>query len=213
MAKRLGVAALVALAVGGGCGPIEDPAPALTPEALIQQATVTIGGRCAGVVVADQELVLTAAHCLRDDERAVDVAFTSGEIGEAEVAAVDPSADLALLRLPTAPKLEGLRVAETMPDPGARAYFAGRFDRGATLQEIHIVKRAPCPSLPEVPEALFTSLRGTPGDSGAPVVDLALNIVGLVHGGARCSIAAPTHEVPRMIRSLEATAQNVTAPR
>lgn len=210
MRKWLG--AVVALAVVG-CGPVDEAAPTLPPELRIQQATVTVAGRCAGVIVADQALVLTAAHCLRPDDRTLSVAFMDGELAVTEVTAVDDAADVALLRLPSAPQLEGLPVADALPEPGTPAYFAGRFDRGATLQEVRIVKRAPCPSLPGVPEALFTSLRGTPGDSGAPVVDHDLQIVGLVHGGARCSIAAPTHEVPAMIRSLEATAEVHTAPR
>jgi S1-C subfamily serine protease len=53
-----------------------------------------------------------------------------------------------------------------------------------------------------VPQALFTTLHGRKGDSGAPVVDLQLRVVGLVHGGARCSIAAPTAEFAPVVRQL-----------
>jgi S1-C subfamily serine protease len=61
-----------------------------------------------------------------------------------------------------------------------------------------------CPSLPGVPQALFTSLHGEKGDSGAPVVDHKLQVVGLVHGGAACSVAAPTAEIVPMLDTLVA---------
>jgi hypothetical protein len=79
-----------------------------------------------------------------------------------------------------------------MPNPGDVATFTSRMSAPGVPQQIQIVRLAHCPSLPDVPEALFTSLRGKPGDSGSPVVNTKLEVVGLVHGGARCSIAAPT---------------------
>lgn len=198
---------LAVLAVMGACHPVAPQSPELTPQDRLHQATVTVADRCAGVLVADRALVLTAAHCLRQHEPSLQVAFLDGSTQTAQVAAVDQGGDVALLELPLPSPFEGLSIASALPDPGTKGFFAGRFDRGATVQDIEILRRAPCPSLPEVPEALFTSLRGTPGDSGAPVVDERFWVIGLVHGGAQCSVAAPTHQVPRMIETLTATAR------
>jgi len=50
-----------------------------------------------------------------------------------------------------------------------------------------------------LPNALFTTVHGVPGDSGAPLVDTAARIVGLVHGGAQCQIATPADTLARLI--------------
>ena len=47
--------------------------------------------------------------------------------------------------------------------------------------------------------ALFTSIDGIPGDSGAPIVDAGARVVGLVHGGAQCHIATPSDTLRRLI--------------
>src|SRR5262249_7276229 len=65
-------------------------------------------------------------------------------------------------------------------------------------QDARIDRRGRCESLPRLPDALFTSLRGEPGDSGSPLVDGAARIIGLVHGGARCQIATPATRPARL---------------
>lgn len=201
------VAAWVAVALVGagaaGCGPVEAAADSLSPELRIQAATVTLEGRCAGVVAEGEWRVVTAAHCIRPGEQQVRLTFFDGSELTGNVAAVDRMEDMAILSLEEPAPVMGLAIGDWLPNAGSAGYFAGRFDRGAQVQQITIVKLGRCPSLPGVPEALFTSLRGEPGDSGAPVVDTDLNVIGLVHGGARCSIAAPTHDVPRMLRELD----------
>lgn len=197
---RLAWLSTLALALGAGCAAQSgDP-----PELRIPEATASVAGRCAGVLLESAAVVLTAAHCLKLDEAQVPVTFLDGQRLEGTLAAIDPQADLALLRLPHSPVgLRGLPLSGSLPAAGSAAYFAGRLDGGAVVQRIEIVRRARCPSLPGVPEALFTSLRGVPGDSGAPVVNEQLHVVGIVHGGARCSIAAPTASVGGMLRGLQ----------
>jgi S1-C subfamily serine protease len=202
MARRLGLVALLAAAVSGlwGCAPVQ--ASPLTAEELLAMATVTVGGRCAGVVAEGGLHVVTAAHCLMDHEDAVPLALFDGTPALGVVAHVDRESDVAVLFLQSPVAVEGLAFADALPEPGTEGFFAGRFDRGATMQAIRVLRLGPCPSLPGVPQALFTSLRGIPGDSGAPVVDGRLQVMGLVHGGAQCSIAAPTHEVPSLLELL-----------
>lgn len=194
-------AALAAASVGlGGCARVE--ASSVDPEATIHEATVTIAGRCAGVLIEDVPFVLTAAHCVTETDTVLPIVFIDGSEAVAEVATLDRDRDLALLELPVPPPFPGLGLGEALPAPGTSAYFAGRYDRGASLQHIEVMRVGKCPSLPRAPHVMFTTLRGTPGDSGAPVVDENLDVVGLVHGGAACSIAAPTYVVPELLREL-----------
>jgi hypothetical protein len=53
--------------------------------------------------------------------------------------------------------------------------------------------------LPALGGALFTTIDGVPGDSGAPIVDAGARVVGLVHGGAQCHIATPSDTLRRLI--------------
>jgi S1-C subfamily serine protease len=163
-------------------------------ERAIQQATVTMQpSRCAGVVVGEAGHVLTAAHCLTEgEEERVSFELYDGRTVEGTVTRVDAEQDLAIVRLDHGVDVKPLAVAESLPAPGEPVLFAGRNDRPGDTQLVEVERLAPCPSLPGVPAALFTSLRGEKGDSGAPVVDLDLQVVGLVHGGAAYSIATPT---------------------
>jgi hypothetical protein len=97
-----------------------------------------------------------------------------------------------------------------IPIAGTVLYFHGNPDR-PRWQAARLDRVGACPSLPYLPNALFTSINGTPGDSGAPLVDLLGRIVGLVHGGARCRIATPGDRLVRLIdRVLER--QHVRTP-
>jgi len=182
-------------------------------EQQLHEATVTVGGRCAGVIVAGGRQLLTAAHCLRPRERLLRVTFINGEEQVTRLASIDRRRDLAVLILSRPAPFDGLEITEALPLPGTAAYFAGRHDRGGRLQPIHIVQVGRCPSLPHVPAALFTSLRGRPGDSGAPVVDAAsMKVVGLVHGGAGCSVAAPAFPARIMLQLADEGSVAARAP-
>jgi hypothetical protein len=100
--------------------------------------------------------------------------------------------------------VRALPIATALPLPGAGLLFFGRNDRPNEPQEVELERLGRCPSLPGVPQALFTSLHGEKGDSGAPVVDRDLQVVGLVHGGAACSIAAPTADFAPVVDTLVA---------
>lgn len=170
------------------------------PGELLQDATVTLEpARCAGVVAGDPSFVLTAAHCLQADEGRVEVSFRDGGRLSGKVIELDRRQDLALIRLDEPAPVRALTVADALPPAGMAGLFAGRNDYGGPVQQIEVERLGRCPSLPGVPQALFTSLRGKKGDSGAPVVDEQLRVVGLVHGGAACSIAAPTADFATVI--------------
>lgn len=170
----------------------------------IQQATVLlVPPVCAGVLVGEGDWVLTAAHCVHSPGSPLPVTLHDGRSLDGTLVVVDRDNDMALVKLERRAPFEALEVAEVLPPEGESIFFVGRADRPIPAQLVSIERLAPCPSLPAVPKALHTGMRGEPGDSGAPVVDLDAKVVGLVHGGAACSIAAPTAPIAPVLHLLE----------
>lgn len=161
-------------------------------QAEVARATLLVlGESCAGFVAEAPNLVVTAAHCIPYPKRRVSVRLPAGQTLVARLDRIDRDTDLALLRLDEPLAVVPLLLSERVPAAGDRLMFVGRNDRGNKAQIARVQKLDRCPSLPRVPNAVFTSLAARPGDSGAPLVDTNLRVVGLVHGGARCHIAAP----------------------
>ncbi len=163
----------------------------------VHAASVTVGGGCSGVLADGPDLVVTARHCVVDGG-ALEVRFTNGVVRTGLVAATDDVADQAVLLLEEPVAITPLALARTIPIPGSILYFEGN-PRDPRYQEAQLERVDRCPSLPGLPDALFTTVRGVPGDSGAPLVDAAARIVGLVHGGAQCQIATPADTLARLI--------------
>jgi S1-C subfamily serine protease len=191
--KLAAVLAILTLVACTGGKPLQE-ARASTDFDALQEATVTLfPGHCAGVVVADGLHALTAAHCLEGEAgQHIPVVLKDGQVLGGEVVLLDQEKDVAVIRFEEAAPVRPLPVAPSLPEPGTGLLFAGRNDRATSPHEVELERLGRCPSLPGVPSALFTTLRGEKGDSGAPVVDRQLRVVGLVHGGAACSIATPT---------------------
>jgi hypothetical protein len=208
LSRWSGVLAVLLLAACGSPKQQEDP-PTQSKASdyhTLREATVTLfPGHCAGVVVADGRHALTAAHCIdvAAGERQP-VVFRDGKMLSGVVKLVDTIRDVAVLRFDEAAPVRPLPLASALPLPGEGLLFFGRNDRPNEPQEVELKRLGRCPSLPGVPQALFTSLHGEKGDSGAPVVDLGLHVVGLVHGGAACSIATPTAEFAPLLDTLVA---------
>ncbi len=188
--------------VSVGCAPVKDVFAA-EPSEVIRRATISLPGRCAGVIASGGDFAVTSAHCISPGEDFVAVEFFDGSTDVADVVLLDRDRDIAILD-PTKPApAEGLSFATALPEPGTDVFFGGRLEAENAVQFVRVVRLGRCPSLPGVPQALFTSLHGEKGDSGAPVVDTRMRVVGLVHGGAACSIAAPTHAVTGLIASVD----------
>ena len=192
-------AGLLVGALVAACG----PAPEVPPGQALREAKVMLGpGHCAGVIVEDGRHVLTAAHCVPPGTERMDVELFDGTRLGSTLLLSDTGRDVAIFRLEELAPIMALPIAAELPAPGAGLMFAGRSDAEGEPQQVMLERLGRCPSLPGVPQALFTTLRGEKGDSGSPVVDLGLQVVGLVHGGARCSIAAPTAEFAPVVRQL-----------
>ena len=165
---------------------------------------------CSGVVTEDPQLVVTARHCASEPGARVRVRFTSGVEHTGWVVATDTVSDQTVLLLDDPGPATPLEVSARVPITGAVLYFEGNPGHPRP-QELRLDRIGRCPSLPDLPNALFTSLKGTPGDSGAPVVDRAGRVVGLVHGGARCEIVTPSDHLARLIdRVLERGGMRLT---
>ncbi len=194
------------MAVLAGCqGSEPEKAEADTPPDVedVSAATVTLEpGHCAGVVVEDGRHALTAAHCVRPDDIRVHLSFLGGQRLGGTYVHVDRGRDVAVIRLDARAPVRALEVADGLPAPGDALVFTGRNDRPGDAQEALLERLGRCPSLPDVPAALFTTMRGRPGDSGAPLVDLRMRVVGLVHGGAACRIATPTAGLGPLVEDL-----------
>jgi len=175
----------------------EQPAGSAAVRNALHAASVSIDG-CAGVLAESPGVVVTARHCVKSEGQELRVRFTTGSTRSAWVAAIDEVADQALLLVEDPPAIAPLPLVRRRPIVGTVLYFEGNPTR-ARFQSARLDRIGRCPSLPDLPNALFTSIHGVPGDSGAPLVDGAARIVGLVHGGAQCRIATPADTLGRLI--------------
>jgi S1-C subfamily serine protease len=191
-----------ALALAVGCvATAAAVASAAVPAGLEERllaATVQLdGGSCSGVLVDGPDLVLTAKHCIASGATHA-LRFSNGAERTGWVAGVDAAADQALLLLEDPVSLTPLQLATQPAIAGTVLYFAGN-PRNPRFQEAKLDRTGRCPSLPNIDTSLFTTIAGVPGDSGAPLVDSATHVVGLVHGGAQCHIATPSQTLRRLI--------------
>jgi S1-C subfamily serine protease len=192
----LGTVLLAAAPLGAAGG---DSAGERSLRAAIHAASVAVGpNECSGVLAESPQLVMTARHCVQGEGQRLTLRFTTGWTRSAWVVAVDEAADQAVLFLEDPVPIEPLVIARRQQVPGTVLYFEGHPDR-PRFQSARLDRIGRCPSLPDLPNALFTSIDGVPGDSGAPLIDAAARIVGLVHGGARCHIATPGVTLARLV--------------
>jgi S1-C subfamily serine protease len=172
------------------------PVPTSVRRVLGAATVLVLPSRCAGAVVEVPWLVATAKHCIDDGvQLRVRVA---GVEHDAELVDEDAAADQVVLALASAVPVTPLEVVRRIPIVGTVLYFHGNPER-PRWQAARLDRIAPCPSLPDLSRALHTSINGTPGDSGAPLVDLLGKVVGLVHGGAKCRIATPGDRLARLV--------------
>lgn len=194
---------LASMALAGCERKQQAPMGAPSDARDVEAATVTLlPGHCAGVIVEDGRHALTAAHCVGPFEDRIDLELHDGSTLGGTYVHIDPVRDVAVIRLDAVAPVRPLAVAPGLPAPGDALLFTGRNDRPGGPQSVQLARLGRCPSLPGVPQALFTTLRGEKGDSGAPVVDARYRVVGLVHGGAACSIATPTAGLGEVVEML-----------
>jgi S1-C subfamily serine protease len=200
MAAVTGRIALLLLAV------VVLPAAARTPtdvmvRSALREATVSLDTGCSGAIAEHPQLIATALHCVEKADRSVYVRLSNGEKRRAWIVATDKVADQAVLFMEEEVKLQPLDVVRRPQIAGTVLFFQGHPER-PRFQQARLDRVGTCQSLPALPNALFTSIEGVPGDSGAPLVDGGARIVGLVHGGADCHIATPANTLATMLEDI-----------
>jgi S1-C subfamily serine protease len=192
MARAGGTIGLVMLLVA----PVRAAGDLEVRRALQAASVVVETTGCSGVVAENPQIIVTAKHCL--EGQTLRVRLSTGSERTAWVVAVNDASDQAVLFLEEPADVEPLLIVRRRQIPGTVLYFEGNPGR-PRFQSARLDRVGRCPSLPDLPDALFTSIDGTPGDSGAPLVDGGGEIVGLVHGGVRCHIATPAGPLARLV--------------
>jgi S1-C subfamily serine protease len=192
------VAAAVLMLVVDVAAVRANPPPVPLRVRIRMKATtvLVLPSHCTGVIVGAPWLVATAKHCIHPG---VQLRVRVGKVEQdAEFIDEDEDADQVLLALSSEPNVQPLDVVRQLPIVGSVLYFLGNPERPG-WQAARLDRIAPCPNLASLPRALHTSINGKPGDSGAPLVDGASEVVGLVHGGAGCRIATPGDRLARLV--------------
>ncbi|HMJ14637.1 MAG TPA: serine protease [Polyangiaceae bacterium] len=174
-------------------------------RARVRAATVTLPAKgCAGSVVGSDRLVVTAAHCVPRGAESVAVRLPDRRSLQSSVLHLDRMRDVALLELEQPSGAAPLELAADVPAPGGHVLFVGRIDRASRAQTAEVKRIGRCPSLPDIDDAVFTNIKAKPGDSGAPIVDESLRVIGVIHGGSACHIVAPTRSLAPAIDAAKA---------
>lgn len=160
---------------------------------------------CSGVVAHSQSEIVTAAHCIPSGRSAVTVRHLELGTRTATVLYRDDARDLAWLELSEPFAVSAFPLATGLPKVNDKLVFLGRIDRAKRPRRAVVERVARCPHLPELDDALFTTLDAKPGDSGAPLVNDQGEVVALVQGGARCHIASPVYPLVRARAAREAS--------
>lgn len=175
---------------------------------LLPESTVALldEGRmiCTGVLAVRSDVVATTLHCLEQRERGeyVAVMLADGSVIGSRLEALDEATDMAVLLLEEPAPFTPMPIADS--DLAVRAepfLFLGLPEAGRKVVTGVVLKRAQCPSLQAVEDALFTSIQGRLGDSGAAMAAKG-GIIALVHGGARCNIAIPSNRLQPLVQQV-----------
>lgn len=166
---------------------------------------------CAGVVVDDAGTVATAYHCVASG-RKTQVSLRDGREFTGTPFAADPSADLALVRVPgLAGKVEPRPVRAELPPRGERLYgmghpFAPTALRGGDMQGMLWWSVTEGIVSATGPVLLQTDAALNPGNSGGPAVDAEGRVVGIASrklGGDGISFLARGSRLASLMASEE----------
>ncbi|MDS0293828.1 S1C family serine protease [Halogeometricum luteum] len=168
---------------------------------------VSSGGQGSGFVYRDN-FVVTNAHVVGDASD-VQVRFTDGEWRAASVVGVDPSADLAVVRVEDIPDdAEPLPMVDEQPAIGTEVVAIGNpygLEGSVTSGLVSGVNRLiPAPNGYRIPDAIQTGAPVNPGNSGGPLVTLHGAVVGVINsgGGENLAFAISAALVKRVVPAL-----------
>lgn len=171
---------------GPGAAAATDAAFSAIPDLVVelQPSVVSIvvdGGEGSGVIV-DEDTIVTNAHVVGDAD-SVQVVLASGRRVDAEVEAIDPRTDLAVLSLP-GEDLPGAEFADELPRVGELAIALGNplgFENTVTAGIVSGLHRA-VPSSGQTPaliDLIQTDAPISPGNSGGALVNARGEVIGV----------------------------------
>jgi putative serine protease PepD len=177
---------------GSGGQRAPDSLAGVAARVLPSVVTVRVsgGGRFgvgSGFVVTDDGYVITNDHVVADAEDRVNVTFTDGTEGRAEVVGTDPESDLAVIKVTDAKDLvpvrfgdsDGIAVGDPVLAFGAPLALASTVTSGI-VSAVDRTMRAGEPGGPvRYYAAIQTDAAVNQGNSGGPLVDGAGRVVGV----------------------------------
>jgi hypothetical protein len=144
-------------------------------------------------VQGSMALVLTCAHIFERGANQAIVVFRTGEASGANVIAVDPQADLALVEI-AAPRVAPVQLGQSRPAIGEPMAVAGFGDKG-----VFGVSRGAVASFGKlsdgasqlIPDAMCVGAPARDGDSGGPIFDAQLRLAGVIIGRSDNETSGP----------------------
>jgi len=191
-ASVLALAVLVATGVLFGGGPsaaevVSEVAPSTGLVRMLENGEHRATGS-GWVLDAERGLVVTAAHVLNGGT-AVELGL-AGELHEAEIVAVAPCEDLALLRIAEPSKAttlplgsqDQIELGDTVVAVGFPGNASSEDALTSTTGVVSVVQTtftSPAPDVPRYSNVVQTDTAINPGSSGGPLVDLDGRLVGV----------------------------------
>jgi S1-C subfamily serine protease len=169
-----------------------------------------------GFVLDQEGHIITNNHVVAN-AKVVDVTFTNGDRSRANVTAVDPYVDLAVLKIIATENntmeqehLDALQLANSsalqVGDPviaiGNPYGLAGTMTTGIVSQVGRLV---PAPGIGfSIPDVIQTDAAVNPGNSGGPLLDTQGRVVGVTFGGfpGGVNFAIPSNLVQKIVPAL-----------
>jgi S1-C subfamily serine protease len=141
-------------------------------------------GNGSGFVISEDGYILTNRHVVDSGKgHFYRVRFDDGTEKNAEVIAINDKADCALLKIKTESPLPFLRIADNNPNPAAKALVLGYPATGQEDMVMQVSSGDVASINPGDEHEVWFHLSTTHGNSGGPIVDKNLRVVGILTGG------------------------------
>jgi S1-C subfamily serine protease len=159
-------------------------APARDDQAITEAGAPGVVGNGSGFLVSADGYIITNKHVVEDKSRIYRVRFDDGTEKAAEVVAVDPSMDVAMIKIKPDKPLAYLKLAAgERPNPGALCMVLG-YPIASLLDYQMQVTSGEVTSVSEIDDYQVTlTANTTHGNSGGPIVDRDGNVIGILSAG------------------------------
>jgi S1-C subfamily serine protease len=162
---------------------IPEP-PAREDQAITEAGAPGVVGNGSGFLVSPDGYIITNRHVVEDKDRIYRVRLDDGTEKSAEVVAVDPSIDVAMLKIKSDKPLPYLKLAAgDRPNPGALCMVLG-YPVASLLDYQMQVTSGEITAVSDIDDYQVTlTANTTHGNSGGPIVDRDGNVIGILSAG------------------------------